>query len=68
VRVVKRDYAGPLYQVEQADGTTREIGSVDGYADAASHNEFCDGGGCVIKILYDQSGRGNDLTEAPPGR
>jgi non-reducing end alpha-L-arabinofuranosidase len=67
VRLVVRGYGGPLYRVERADRTSRDIGSVDGYADAVAQDEFCAGGGCVIKIIYDQSSLGNHLTEAPPG-
>jgi non-reducing end alpha-L-arabinofuranosidase len=67
VRLVVRDYGGPLYQVEQPNGTTLDIGSVGGYADAAAQEAFCSGGGCVIRVVYDQSSMGNDLTEAPPG-
>jgi hypothetical protein len=58
---------GPLYQVQRSDRTTRDIGSVNGYADAAAQDEFCAGGNCVITIVYDQSAMGNHLTEAPPG-
>ena len=67
VRVVVRDYAGPLYQVERANGTRLDIGAVGGYADAAAQDAFCAGDNCVIKVVYDQSSLGNDLTEAPPG-
>jgi non-reducing end alpha-L-arabinofuranosidase len=67
VRVVASGYGGPLYQVEQPNGATLNIGAVDGYADAAAQDAFCAGGGCVIKVIYDQSSMGNDLTEAPPG-
>ena len=67
VRVVVRGYDGPLYQVQTPNRMTLDIGTVDGYADAAAHDAFCAGGGCVIRIIYDQSPMGNDLTEAPPG-
>lgn len=67
VRVVVRSYTGPLYQVQTPNGMTLDIGSVDGYSDAAAQDAFCSGGGCVIKIVYDQSSMGNHLTEAPPG-
>lgn len=67
VRVVASGYSGPLYQVERADGATRDIGAVNGYGDAAAQDAFCSGGDCVITIVYDQSSMGNDLTEAPPG-
>ncbi len=67
VRVVVSGYTGPLYQVELPNGTTQDIGSVDGYADAAAQDAFCGGGGCLMTIIYDQSGMANDLTPAPPG-
>jgi non-reducing end alpha-L-arabinofuranosidase len=67
VRVLVRGYSGSLYQVERPDRATQDIGSVDGYADAAAQDAFCSGGGCTIKIIYDQSPKGNHLTIAPPG-
>lgn len=67
VRVVVRAYDGPLYQLERNDQSTLDIGAVDGYANATAHDEFCAGRGCVITTVYDQSGRGNHLTPAPPG-
>ncbi|MFJ6384901.1 alpha-L-arabinofuranosidase B [Kitasatospora sp. NPDC092039] len=63
-------YGGPLYQVRRAsDGATRDIGllSTGGYADAAAQDSFCAGTGCVITVIYDQSGKGNHLTQAPGG-
>ena len=63
-------YNGPLYQVRRSsDNTTRDIGvlSAGGYANAAAQDSFCAGTTCVITIIYDQSGRGNHLTQAPPG-
>jgi hypothetical protein len=68
VRVIVPGYAGPLYQVENPDGNTLDIGVIDGYADAAAQDTFCGKGGCVITIIYDQSGYGNELTPAPPGQ
>lgn len=67
VRVIVRDYGGPLYRVERPGGMALDIGSVDGYADAAAQDAFCTGGTCVISVIYDQSPMANDLTEAPPG-
>ncbi|MDH6553957.1 hypothetical protein M2160_008056 [Streptomyces sp. SAI-117] len=61
---------GPLYQVRRAsDDTIRTIGllSTGGYADAAAQDSFCSGTTCLITIRYDQSGRGNHLTQAPGG-
>ncbi|GAA1968218.1 arabinofuranosidase catalytic domain-containing protein [Catenulispora subtropica] len=63
-------YAGNLYQVRRSsDNTTRDIGvqGAGGYADAASQDSFCAGTTCVITVIYDQSGRGNNLTQAPGG-
>jgi len=65
VRVIAKGYTSPLYQVDNGTGTL-DIGSVDGYADAAAQDAFCTGG-CTISVIYDQSGRGNHLTPAPPG-
>ena len=67
VRVLASDYTGNLYQVERADGMTQDIGSVDGYADAATQDEFCSASDCVIATIYDQSLTGNHLHPAPPG-
>ena len=63
-------YNGNLYQVRRSsDNTTLNIGvlSAGGYANAAAQDSFCSGTTCVITVIYDQSGRGNNLTEAPAG-
>jgi hypothetical protein len=63
-------YSGPLYQVRRSsDNTTRDIAplSAGGVANAATQDSFCAGTTCVITIIYDQSGRNNRLTQAPPG-
>jgi hypothetical protein len=63
-------YNGSLYQVRRAsDNTTRNIGvlSAGGVSNAASQDSFCANTTCVITIIYDQSGRGNNLTQAPAG-
>jgi non-reducing end alpha-L-arabinofuranosidase len=63
-------YNGALYQVRRSsDNATRDIGvlSPGGYANAATQDSFCSGTNCLITIIYDQSGRGNHLTQAPPG-
>jgi non-reducing end alpha-L-arabinofuranosidase len=63
-------YNGPLYQVQRStDNATRDIGllSAGGSADAAAQDSFCAGATCLIKIIYDQTGRRNHLTQAPPG-
>ncbi len=74
-RALYASYNGPLYQVmRQSDGKTMDIGVVKpsngdpgGYADAAAQDKFCADTYCWITILYDQSGKGNDLTQAPRG-
>jgi hypothetical protein len=70
VRALYGSYNGPLYQVRRAsDNTTTNIGTLTagGYANAGAQNTFCAGTTCVITEIYDQSGRGNNLTQAPAG-
>jgi len=70
VRALFSAYNGNLYQVRRAsDNTTLNIGvlSAGGYANAAAQDSFCSGTTCVITIIYDQSGHGNNLTQAPAG-
>ncbi|WP_433176069.1 arabinofuranosidase catalytic domain-containing protein [Actinoallomurus sp. CA-150999] len=69
-RALYATYNGSLYQVRRSsDNTTRNIGvlSAGGVADAAAQDSFCAGTSCVITTIYDQSGRGNNLTQAPGG-
>ncbi|MFF3437189.1 arabinofuranosidase catalytic domain-containing protein [Streptosporangium sp. NPDC002721] len=57
-------YGGNLYQVRRSsDSTTRNIAvlTAGGVANAAAQDSFCTGTACVITVVYDQSGRGNDL-------
>ncbi len=70
VRALLSAYNGSLYQVRRAsDNTTLNIGvlSAGGFANAAAQDSFCSGTSCVITIIYDQSGHGNNLTQAPGG-
>jgi hypothetical protein len=62
-------YSGNLYQVRRADNTTQNITPLTpgGVANAAAQDSFCSGTTCTISIIYDQSGKGNDLTKAPGG-
>jgi len=63
-------YNGPLYQVQRSsDNATRDIGllTAGGTADAAAQDSFCAGATCLIRTIYDQTGRRNHLTQAPPG-
>jgi non-reducing end alpha-L-arabinofuranosidase len=69
-RALYAAYDGPLYQVQRAsDGTTTNIYplSAGGVANAATQDSFCAGTTCVITEIYDQSGHGNNLTDAPGG-
>jgi non-reducing end alpha-L-arabinofuranosidase len=70
VRALFGNYTGNLYQVQRSsDNATLNIGvlSPGGFANAAAQDTFCAGTSCVISILYDQSGHGNNLTRAPGG-
>jgi non-reducing end alpha-L-arabinofuranosidase len=63
-------YNGRLYQVRRAsDGATTNINtlSAGGFANAAAQDSFCAGTTCTITIIYDQTSRGNNLTQAPAG-
>ena len=74
-RALLASYNGPLYQVmRQSDGKTLDIGVVQpgkgdpgGYADATAQDAFCADDLCWITVIYDQSGNGNHLVQAPPG-
>ena len=77
-RALSAAYTGQLYQVKrEMDGRTLDIGVVQpsaspvadpgGYANAAAHDSFCANTICVINVVYDQSGKGNHLYQAPPG-
>jgi hypothetical protein len=69
-RALYASYNGALYQVKRAsDGATTNIStlSAGGYANAAAQDSFCAGTTCVITEIYDQSGHGNNLTDAPAG-
>ena len=63
VRALLSAYSGKLYQVRNAAGTTKDILTLapGGVADGASQDTFCAGTTCVITVVYDQSGKGNDL-------
>ncbi|WCN83309.1 arabinofuranosidase catalytic domain-containing protein [Micromonospora sp. LH3U1] len=63
-RALYAAYAGNLYQVRRSsDNTTRNIGlsGAGGTANAVTQDSFCAGTTCVITVVFDQSGRGNDL-------
>jgi len=64
-RALYASYSGKLYQVKRlSDSTTLDIGTLatGGYANAAAQDTFCSGTTCLITEIYDQSGKGNNLT------
>jgi hypothetical protein len=64
VRALYSAYNGNLYQVRRSsDNTTKDIAvlAAGGFANAAAQDSFCAGTTCVITVVYDQSGHGNDL-------
>lgn len=69
-RALYSAFSGALYQVKRnSDGATTTIAplSAGGVANAATQDSFCSGTTCLITIIYDQSGHGNHLTDAPKG-
>ena len=68
-RALYASYRGALYQIKrQTDGKPLDIGlNAGGYADAAAQDMFCAKSICIINLIYDQSGKGNHLYQAPPG-
>jgi hypothetical protein len=64
-RLLNSKYTGPLYQVRKTtDKTTKDIGA---NAPGADQDAFLGSGAGTISKLYDQSGKGNDLTVAKKG-
>jgi len=63
VRALFGTYSGKLYQVRNAAGVTKDILPLTpgGSADGAAQDAFCSGTSCVVTVVYDQSGKGNDL-------
>jgi hypothetical protein len=69
-RALYASYGGSLYQVRRSsDNATLDIGVLNpgGDADSAAQDTFCANTTCVITVVYDQSGRGNNLIQAPAG-
>jgi non-reducing end alpha-L-arabinofuranosidase len=63
VRALYGGYDKPLYQVRRTDNTTKDILPLvpGGIADTGPEDTFCAGSTCVLTVVYDQSGKGNDL-------
>jgi len=74
IRRLLGSYSGPLYQVRVGGsksgtgGSTTDIGiTAEGFADGDAQDAACGTEACFISKIYDQSGKGNDLTVAPAG-
>jgi hypothetical protein len=69
VRVLSSKYTGPLYQVRRtSDKQTKDIPQLtDGFADSKVQDDFLGTGAGTISKLYDQSGKGNNLTAGKKG-
>ena len=64
VRALYSNYSGPLYAVvRSSDNATKSIGllTTGGYADSSSQDTFCNGAGCVVSRIFDQSPQGTHL-------
>jgi hypothetical protein len=77
IRRLLSTYTGPLYQVRtgsnaQNTGTGGELKDVvqnaQGFADASAQDAICGTTTCTVAKLYDQSGKGNDITVAKAGQ
>ncbi|KAJ6563976.1 alpha-L-arabinofuranosidase [Mycena capillaripes] len=69
-RALFNAYSGPLYRIKRAsDNATSNVSSFSagGVANASAQDSFCASTTCAITTIFDQSGRGNHLTRAPPG-
>ena len=65
VRALYSGYSGPLYRVSRTDGHDADVGALEagGFANISAQEGFCSAGDCNISKIYDQSGKGNHLTQ-----
>lgn len=69
-RALYNSFNGALYQVTRgSDNATTDVAPLfkGGVANAVTQDLFCLGTTCLITAIYDQSGKNNHLTAAPPG-
>ena len=69
-RALYGSYDGPLYEVIRgSDNQTASIAPAwpGGPAKSWEQDQFCEGTTCLINVIYDQSGRDNHMSVAPPG-
>lgn len=76
IRRLYSTYTGPLYQVRsnssaENTGTGGQLHDIpqlpNGFADKAAVDAACGNTVCTVAKLYDQSGKGNDITVAKAG-
>src|SRR5689334_3288922 len=76
IRRIRAAYTGPLFQVRSGSnamntgtgGMTHDIAQdADGFALMSAINAVCMSTTCTVSLLYDQSGKGNNLTVAKKG-
>jgi len=61
-------YAGPILRVRRdSDNTEQDIDRSGQDIDQASLTAFCSGANCFVTTLYDQTGGGQDATQAVAG-
>ena len=61
-------YGGSCLRVRRdSDNAEQDIGFSGQDIDEAAINSFCSGANCFVKTWYDQSGSGNDATQATAG-
>jgi non-reducing end alpha-L-arabinofuranosidase len=76
IRRLRAAYTGPLFQVRSGSnamntgtgGETHDIAQdADGFALMSAVTAACGSGTCTVSLLYDQSGKGNNLPVAKRG-
>jgi hypothetical protein len=65
LRLLRSAYTGDAIRVRRAsDNTEQDIGFVDNELDTSALTTFCSGTDGFVETWYDQSGNGNDATQA----
>jgi hypothetical protein len=65
LRLLRSAYTGDAIRVRRSsDNTEQDIGFVNNELDTSSLTTFCGAGNGFVKTWYDQSGNGNDATQA----
>jgi len=65
VRALSSSYTGPLIEIRDGSGNTRDIyATYNGDLDETAIETFCSGTTCTVSKWYDQSGNANDASQA----